>query len=285
MNKKVGLIIGGNRGIGRAIVEALALRWGERGKVYLTARRESDALLAKTEIEQATGITVGHFVFDLSDPTDAERVSQELKDEHGYVDIVVQNGAYLPRAGHDAIDDARPMIQANSHGTLRVLEAFTPVIAENGHILIIASAMGVLHNLPEHLRPLFNSKIHDPKEINEAIDSYVDAVESGQAKSQGWPNWVNIPSKVAQVALTRSFARVSRESGTLHRTVSINAACPGVTLTDATRDFMGTVFKEEEAQSPEAAADGLMQMLTCEEDAPRFYGELLQHGEVIPFGD
>lgn len=85
--------------------------------------------------------------------------------------------------------------------------------------------------------------------------------------------------------LTRSFARQAAEQGCLRAGVTINAACPGVTLTDATRDFMGTVFKEDEAQSPEVAAAGLLKILDTGVDAPRPHGELIQHGRVIPFGD
>lgn len=285
VHHKVGLIIGGNRGIGKALAAALAELWGINGKVYLTARKEADALDAKKEIEEATGLELGTFIFDLSDPADPERVSHQLKALHGGIDVVVQNGAYLPRAGYSAIDDARAMIEANSHGTLRVLEAFFPALRENGHIIVVASALGTLENLPEHLWPAFNTQANNPNQINEAIDGYVDAVESGKAADLGWPDWVNIPSKVAQVALTRSFARLARDSGQLPVGATINAACPGVTLTDATREFMGTVFKEEDAQSPETAARGLMQILKETDSNQRPNGELIQHGKVIPFGD
>lgn len=285
MNQKVGLIIGGNRGIGRALVEALAREWGKDGIVYLTARTESDAQKTRQAVEQTTGLTLKAFVFDLSNPSDSHRVAEELRKRHGYVDVLFQNGAYLPRAGRDAADDARPMIQANSHGTLRVLEAFTPLIRENGRLVVVASALGVLEKLPRNLRPLFDSRKRSPQQINAAIDEYVRAVESGSAQGQGWPDWVNIPSKVAQVALTRSFAREARASGVLPAGATINAACPGVTLTDATRDFMGTVFNEADAQSPEVAAQGLMWFLSGKINSAQPHGELIQHGKIIEFGD
>jgi NAD(P)-dependent dehydrogenase (short-subunit alcohol dehydrogenase family) len=62
-------------------------------------------------------------VFDLTDREAAQRVANELRERPGGVDIVVQNGAYMPRAGGPARDDARPMIEANSHGTLAVLRS------------------------------------------------------------------------------------------------------------------------------------------------------------------
>ncbi len=282
MAQKVGLILGGNRGIGRALVALLAERWGESGLVYLTARSASAAREAQESLSAATGLPLRSLVFDLAQPEDAARVARQLAAEHGGIDAVFQNGAYIARAGVDAADDARPMIEANSHGTLRVLEAFLPVLRERGHLIIVASALGTLSQLPEHLRPRFDSSRCTPLEINAAIDGYVDAVEAGRADAEGWPGWVNVPSKVAQVAVTRAFARVAYESGQLPAGARINAACPGLALTDATRDFMGTVFKAEDAQTPEAAAAGLLGLLDL---PPETYGELLQHGEVLPFDD
>ena len=284
MKQKIGLLIGGNRGIGKALAVELATHWGDDGKVYLTARQEAAAVQARAEGEKLTRSELGCFTFDLSNPEDPKRVADELKELHGGIDLVIQNGAYLPRYGYPAIDDARPMIESNSHGTLRVLEAFLPVLNEYGYIIVVASALGVLKNLPEHLRGAFNTRCNSPSQICAAIDRYVEAVESGEASKLGWPDWVNIPSKVAQVALTRSFARQVSEQGKLPPGATISVACPGVTLTDATREFMGTVFREEEAQTPEEAAKGLIKLFSNKNNRS-MHGELVQHGEMIPFGD
>jgi carbonyl reductase 1 len=283
MEKKIGLIIGGNRGIGRALVETLAQHWGEAGLVYLTARNERDALMVQREIREATGLPVATLEFDLADADAPESAKAFLMREHGGIDFVVQNGAYLPRPGYPAVEDARPMVEANSHGTLRVLQTFLPTLREHGQLVIVASALGVLNNLPEHLRTEFDAQVRSSREINAAIDDYVEAVEAGTAVSLGWPEWVNIPSKVAQVALTLAFAREAVELDRLPEGALINAACPGVTLTDATREFMGTVFKESEAQSPKEAAVGLMALLDGPSRGFKPYGKLVQQGKVVPF--
>ena len=36
-------------------------------------------------------------------------------------------------------------------------------------------------------------------------------VETGQAEAHQWPEWINVPSKVAQVASTKIMARLMRE--------------------------------------------------------------------------
>jgi carbonyl reductase 1 len=281
---KIGIVLGGTRGIGLALSAALARHWGDEGEVYLTAREKADGIRVAAALAK-DGLRLGCLPFDLSDPESPLRLSEILEARHGGVDVVVQNGAYMPRAGVAAADDARPMVATNNHGTLRVLRAMLPILRANGRLVIVASGLGVLAKLPAHLRGRFDTHHGDPDAINAAMDAYVGAVESGREAEDGWPSWVNIPSKVGQVAVTRAFARWAKASGALPEGALINSANPGVTLTDATRGFMGTVFREEDAQTPEQAADGLLKLLTLPPGVLTPYGELVQNLKVLPFGD
>ena len=284
MNAKVGIVLGATRGIGLALAEALARHWGDDGVVYLTARDDESGRSAAAALA-ARGVRASHLLFDLADPEAAPRVANQVRHRHGGVDVVVQNGAYMPRAGVPAVDDARPMIDANSHGTLRVLQAFLPVLREQARLVVVASSLGVLGKLPPSLRPRFQAARSDPAAVNRIMDDYVAAVEAGNAQAEGWPDWVNIPSKVGQVALVRAFARWAQTAGALPDGVLVNAANPGVTLTDATRDFMGTVFKPEDAQTPEQAARSLLWLATLPAGTAAPQGELVEHRRVIAFGD
>lgn len=284
MDEKVGVILGGTRGIGRALVAGLARRWGPNAVVYLTARREADGAKVVQDLAEA-GLQVGALPFDLADPDSPAALAAVIKARRGGVDVLVQNGAYMPRAGVSAVEDARPMVASNSHGTLRVLRAFLPILRENGRMVVVASSLGVLAKLPEPLRGRFDTRAGDPDAINAVMDAYVAAVEAGTAAAEGWPDWVNIPSKVGQVAVTRAFAFQARARGTLPPGALINIANPGVTLTDATRDFMGTVFRAEDAQTPEDAAQGLLDLATLPAGATAPFAELVEKGRVIPFGD
>ena len=277
----VGVILGGTRGIGLALASALARHWGGSGHVYMTARAAADGARVTQDLA-AQGLAVEAAPFDLADPDSPARLAALLRDKHGGVDVVVQNGAYMPRAGVAAVEDARPMIGANSHGTLRALRAFLPLLRPNGRMVVVASSLGVLGRLPEHLRARF---VAEPDAVNAAMDAYVEAVEAGTAEAEGWPAWVNIPSKVGQVAVTRAFARWAQRSGALPEGALINIANPGVTLTDATRGFMGGVFREADAQTPEEAASALLALATLPAGVTAPYGELVEKGRVIPFGD
>lgn len=278
------IVLGSTRGIGRALVRRLAVDLGAGARVYLTARSEADGVLAAAQLARA-GVDVGHLVFDLADPAAPDRLAAEIRRLRGGVDIVVLNGAVMPTPGAPAVRDARPMVVANSHGTLRVLRAFLPVLNPNGRMVVVASSLGVLAKLPEALRARFDTAKADPDAINAAMDAYVESVEAGRAEAEGWPAWVNIPSKVGQVAVTRAFARQVKRDGLLPDGALINAANPGVTLTDATRGFMGTVFRQEDAQTPDEAAGPLAWLATLPEGTREPYGELVEHRRVIPFGD
>lgn len=284
MKPTIAIVLGATRGIGRALAKCLALRLASHGYVYITARNASDGEQTQRSLA-LEGVAVGYLVFDLSDPAAPSRVADQIAARHSGVDIVVQNGAYMPRAGVPAAEDARPMIAANSHGTLRVLRAFLPILRPHGRMIVVASSLGVLSNLPEALRHRLVTTNADPDAINKAMDDYVDSVEAGRAEGEGWPEWVNIPSKVGQVAVTRAFAKAVKQDGSLPRGALINIANPGVTLTDATRDFMGTVFRREHAQTPEAAAKHIADLALLASATAGPYGELVERGRVIAFGD
>ncbi|MBN8892232.1 MAG: hypothetical protein BGP12_13710 [Rhodospirillales bacterium 70-18] len=280
MAERIALIAGATRGIGLALVEALAREWAGEGMVYLTARRAADG---EAEARRLTGLglRVGWLEFDLADPGGAARLAGELRRRHGGVDIAVQNGAYAPKDGVSTAAEAETMIAANNHGTLRFLRAFAPLMRDDGRLIVVASGMGRLANLPAPLHERFNTFRHSPSDIDLAMDGYVAALRAGTAAAEGWPDWVNIPSKVGQVAVTRAFARQFAAD----RGVLINAACPGLTLTEATAGLMDTVFKGRSAQTPAQAAADLLWLATLPKGTAAPYGELVQHRVVLPFGD
>jgi NAD(P)-dependent dehydrogenase (short-subunit alcohol dehydrogenase family) len=284
MQGKIGLIVGGNRGIGFALVRALARHWGGAGTVYLTARRAADGEAAVAKLA-GEGLRASWLPFELSDPVGPAALAATLRERHGGVDAAVLSGAYAPKAGLPASVDARVMIETNNHGSLRFLRAMAPILNPNARLIVVASGMGTLRNLPDTLRPRFDTKMHGSAEIDRAMDRYVEAAEAGTAAGEGWPDWVNIPSKVGQVAVTRAFAKEAARAGTLPDGALINAACPGLTLTEATKEFMDTVFKGRAAQTPDEAAVDLLWLATLPAGTSAPYGELVQHRKVLPFGD
>ncbi|WP_433364907.1 SDR family oxidoreductase [Actinoplanes sp. CA-142083] len=122
VNAGTALVTGANRGIGRAIVEALLDR-GAR-KVYATARR------AGTLADFATDARVVALQLDITDPGGVTAAVAAAGD----VTLLVNNGGSLEFA--DLLTGDLAAIHAdmttNYLGTLAVTRAFVPVLRDNG---------------------------------------------------------------------------------------------------------------------------------------------------------
>ncbi|AZS79132.1 SDR family oxidoreductase [Achromobacter spanius] len=133
MNLKnaVVLITGANRGLGLAFAR-VALARGAR-KVYAAARDPSTITLPGVEAIK----------LDVSNPADVAAAAAHAKD----VTLVINNAGIAAMGGFldaDAIESAQRHLDVNLFGSLRVAQAFAPVLAANGggallNVLSIAS--------------------------------------------------------------------------------------------------------------------------------------------------
>jgi len=107
---------------------------------------------------------------------------------------------------------------------------------------------------------------------------YADAVRRDEAAREGWPDHINIASKVGQVAATHVFAREERALGAGDGRL-IAAICPGLIDTDASRPWFEDMSG---AQTPERAAVDVLELALGPVN-PAYYGQLVQHGRVLPW--
>jgi NAD(P)-dependent dehydrogenase (short-subunit alcohol dehydrogenase family) len=124
---RVALVTGANRGIGLALVDALLAR-GAR-KVYAGARKpESLAKLVAGSDGRVVPLRL--------DITNAEDVRRAVS-QAGDVDLLVNNAGVVSHGftGFDDaawLDSARQEFETNVLGTLRLSQAFAPVLAKQG---------------------------------------------------------------------------------------------------------------------------------------------------------
>ncbi len=100
LHGRAAIVTGASRGIGRAVAARLV---AEGSRVLLVAR-DPDALAAAVA-ELPDGTAVGH-VDDVTDPGAAGRIVARCLDEHGRLDVLVNNaGAASPAALEELSDD------------------------------------------------------------------------------------------------------------------------------------------------------------------------------------
>jgi NAD(P)-dependent dehydrogenase (short-subunit alcohol dehydrogenase family) len=144
---RVALVTGANRGIGLALVHALLERGARR--IYAAARRP-EALAEVVSAGQGVVVSLG------LDVTKGQEVLQAARRADD-VDLLINNAAILGHsfAGFEDpiwLDAARREYETNVIGSLRVSQAFAPVLARNGGgTLINVSSVAGLVGLPEVL--------------------------------------------------------------------------------------------------------------------------------------
>jgi 3-oxoacyl-[acyl-carrier protein] reductase len=142
----VALVTGGSRGIGKAIVEALA---ADGHRVAVVATSESSAELG-AEAARAAGAEALAFAGDVADPARAQAIVAAVMEAWGRIDVLVNNAGVtrdtvLMRMSDEVID---AVIDTNLKGALYYCRAVAkPMMkARSGNIVNISSIVGIKGN-------------------------------------------------------------------------------------------------------------------------------------------
>ena len=204
---KTAVITGGSRGIGLAIAKKLAE--GGANIAVLYVGDESEGAAAKAELEQY-GTKVEQYFCDVSDFEKSKAVSEQVIEEFGKVDILINNAGItrdklvlnMEESDFDAV------INVNLKGTFNMIKHFYKHFMKNrgGRIVSTSSIVGLIGN-------------------------------AGQANYSA--------SKAGIIGLTKSVAR--ELAG---RNVTVNAVAPGYIGTDMTNVLSDKVKETMKAQIP-----------------------------------
>jgi carbonyl reductase 1 len=274
---RVAVVTGANQGLGFALAEGLLQRMAPGDIVYLTGRSGDRLRDAATRLTAPVADVDTH-VLDVRDGAAVAAFADELRDRHGGVDIVFSNAAARLTPETPWSELIEPFVDTNNLGTTRMLRAFSPILRPGGRLLVVASDFGTLNNLPTSLHDRFDTDTMSLDDVDATVLAWRDAVLAGTAGAEGWPDWINIPSKVGQVAAVRVLARDRREADKRRHTL-IAAVCPGLIDTAASRPWFDDMSS---AQTPaQAATDPLR--LALNPVSLDTYGELVQFGRVRPW--
>lgn len=188
LSGKVALVNGGSRGIGEAIAHGMA----DCGATVVLSSRKLEGVQAVADAIIAKGGKASAKVCHAGDLDQIERLIKEIGDEHGRLDILINNAATSPHYGpaHELPPDAfDKSVDVNLKGPYYFMAYAAPLMIKNGggRIVNVASIAGL-------------------------------AALPGQA--------VYSMTKAGLISLTRSFAK---EFG--HAGIRVNAILPGVVET------------------------------------------------------
>jgi carbonyl reductase 1 len=276
---RIALVTGANQGLGFALVAGLAARMNPEDLVLLTGRQAGRVADATAAIQARAGTRsrVAGRVLDVTDPGAVAGLAADLAQRHGGADIVISNAVARLTPDRSQSEQADEFIDVANGGTHAILRSFGPVLRPGGRLIVVASSLGTLGHLDPRLRPLFDRVTL--AQVEAAVESWRTAIHDGTAEEQGWPRWINVPSKVAQVAAVRAVA-AQRRAADLAQGTLIAAVCPGMVDTRASRPW----FRDySQAQPPEQAARAVLDLVLASRVDPAAYGELARFGRVVPW--
>jgi NAD(P)-dependent dehydrogenase (short-subunit alcohol dehydrogenase family) len=217
--RKIALVTGANRGIGREIVRRLA----SQGITTILAAR--DAAKAETAAaEFATqGLPVVGRQLDVTDPASINRLAKSIADEFGKLDILVNNaGIYLDGERNALTTDleaVRQTFETNVFGAWQMAQAFAPLLRKSGHgrIVNLSSQMGQLGSMTDGTPGYRASKAA----LNAVTRMLADTLKAdGVLVNSVCPGWVktdmggpNAPGTVEQGADTPVWAAMLPDGG------------------------------------------------------------------------
>ena len=140
-------ITGGNRGIGKGLVEIFS----ENNKVFFSAR---DKQKAKSVTESIGNENIDYVIMDVADERNVLNGIESLREKTDSIDILINNaGILIPGLKHkiDAVEtDDESILKTfniNTVGVLRVCKAVLPLMRPTSRIINISSGMGQMEGM------------------------------------------------------------------------------------------------------------------------------------------
>jgi NAD(P)-dependent dehydrogenase (short-subunit alcohol dehydrogenase family) len=142
MTKKIALVTGATRGIGRQIVQQL----GELGYTVLVGSR--DLARGQAVVEELTGLDAEAIQLEVTDETSIRRAAQDIERDHGHLDVLVNNAAIIAEgdaaASEITADVLRRGYETNVVGLIAVTQAMLPLLRKEARIVNLSTGLSSL---------------------------------------------------------------------------------------------------------------------------------------------
>ena len=138
--KKVAMITGASRGIGKAVAERLAKDGFAVVVNYASSAPQAEQVVSTIRAQGGEAIAVKA---DVANQTDVERLFEETMKKFGSVDVVVHNSGIMPLSpiGKSDVGLFDKVIATNLRGAFLVLAQAAQHIAAGGRIIAFSSSV------------------------------------------------------------------------------------------------------------------------------------------------
>jgi 3-oxoacyl-[acyl-carrier protein] reductase len=138
--KKIAIVTGASRGIGRAVAKRLVQDGFGVVVNYLSNASEAEQVVS--EIQRIGGNAIA-VKADVANQADVERLFEETMKNFGSVDVVVHNSGIMPLSpiGKSAVELFDKVISTNLRGTFLVLAQAAQHLAAGGRIIAFSSSV------------------------------------------------------------------------------------------------------------------------------------------------
>jgi NAD(P)-dependent dehydrogenase (short-subunit alcohol dehydrogenase family) len=148
--RRVALVSGSNRGIGREVARQLA----ELGHhVIVTARDPSAAADTARALSDGGRLFLQGEQLDVADQASVERLAERVRSEPGRLDMLVNNAGVMGEVATNVatapLDNAHRTVETNLFGSWRLTQALLPLLRESNspRIVNVSSGAGQLSDM------------------------------------------------------------------------------------------------------------------------------------------
>lgn len=229
---KIALITGANRGLGLETARQL----GRAGVKTIIGSRDGAKGERAAEILRGEGWDAGSVMIDVDSASSVRAAAAQVQDEHGGLDILINNAGILPEATTDTdgpldLEMFKATYTTNVFGAVLVIQEFLPLLhrSDAGRIVNVSSTMGSLTERSDPASPWYET----------IVPAYIS-------------------SKAALNGVTVELAKLLKDTP-----IKVNAICPGFVQTDLT-----PINRPQAPLTTEQAAPIIVEMALIADDGP-----------------
>ncbi|HEX6957522.1 MAG TPA: SDR family oxidoreductase [Ferrovibrio sp.] len=144
---KTALVTGGSRGIGAAIVAALAAAGADIAFTYTASADKAAAIVRQIEAQGRRALAIKA---DSADPGDIAKAVRTAADALGRIDILVNNAgiAFGGAPESHSLEEVDRMLAVNTRAPFLAVQAVLPHMPDGGRIITIGSCLGEVVRFP-----------------------------------------------------------------------------------------------------------------------------------------